>query len=139
MTRMERELLALENQYWQAMQQKDVETALELTDEPCIVTGPQGVGQVGKETFETMMRNAHWDITDFKLGNNAAVRMIDGNTAIIAYSIHEELTVDGQPLSIDANDASTWVRRDGKWLCALHTEAIAGDPYGRDRSAAFAS
>jgi hypothetical protein len=25
------------------------------------------------------------------------------------------------------------VRRGGRWVCALHTEAIAGDPYGRDR------
>jgi hypothetical protein len=133
MTKLERELLALENRYWQAMQQKDVATALDLTDEPCIVTGAQGVGQVDKESFETMMRNAHWDITDFELGDNVTVRMLGRNTAIVAYSIHEELTVDGEPVVVDANDASTWVRRDGQWLCALHTEAIAGDPYGRDR------
>jgi hypothetical protein len=138
MTKLERELLALENRYWQAMQQKDVAAALEMTDEPCIVTGAQGVGQVDKESFETMMRNAHWDINDFKLGDNVAVRMLGRNTAIVAYSIHEELTVDGEPVIVDANDASTWVRRDGQWLCALHTEAIAGDPYGRDRTLAMA-
>jgi hypothetical protein len=138
MTKLERELLALENRYWQAMQQKDVAAALEMTDEPCIVTGAQGVGQVDKESFETMMRNAHWDINDFKLGDNVAVRMLGRNTAIVAYSIHEELTVDGEPVVVDANDASTWVRRDGQWLCALHTEAIAGDPYGRDRTLAMA-
>jgi hypothetical protein len=32
-----------------------------------------------------------------------------------------------------SRDSSTWVRRNGCWLCALHTEAIAGDPFGRDR------
>jgi len=47
--------------------------------------------------------------------------------------VHEELTVDGKPVSIDAADTSTWVRRDGRWLCAAHIEALAGDPYGRDR------
>ncbi len=38
-----------------------------------------------------------------------------------------------KPVELDAADASTWVRRSGKWLCALHTESIAGDSYGRDR------
>jgi hypothetical protein len=28
---------------------------------------------------------------------------------------------------------STWVRRNGGWVCALHTESILGDPFGRDK------
>ena len=51
----------------------------------------------------------------------------------VGREVHEELTVDGKPLTLDAADTSTWVRREGRWLCALHTEAIAGDPFGRDR------
>jgi len=27
--------------------------------------------------------------------------------------------------------SSVWVRRDGTWTCALHTESVAGDPFGR--------
>lgn len=50
-----------------------------------------------------------------------------------SYRVHEELTVDGKPVTLDAADASTWVRRNGRWVCALHTEAISGDPFGRDR------
>jgi hypothetical protein len=33
-----------------------------------------------------------------------------------------------EPVSIDAADPSAWVRRDGRWLCALHTESITGAP-----------
>jgi len=47
--------------------------------------------------------------------------------------VHEELTVEGKPVTLDAADSSTWVRRDGHWLCAAHTETLSGDPYGRDR------
>jgi hypothetical protein len=61
------------------------------------------------------------------------VRLLGDDTAIVAYTVHEELTVDGKPVSIDAADTSTWVRRDGRWLCALHSESLAGDPFGRDR------
>jgi hypothetical protein len=42
--------------------------------------------------------------------------------------------VDGKAVTLDAADASTWVRRDGRWRCALHTESIQGDPFGRDRT-----
>jgi hypothetical protein len=37
-------------------------------------------------------------------------------------------------VTIDAADASTWIRRGGRWLCAMHSESIFGDPFGRDRS-----
>jgi hypothetical protein len=49
--------------------------------------------------------------------------------------VHEDLIVDGKPVSLDAADSSTWVKRDGQWKCAMHTEAILGDPFGRDRTA----
>ena len=42
----EQTLLDLERRYWQALKDKDVEAALELTDDPCIVTGAQGVGMI---------------------------------------------------------------------------------------------
>lgn len=59
-----------------------------------------------------------------------------GDTAVLAYEVHGELTVDGALVTIDAADSSVWVRRGGRWLCALHTESIAGDPFGRDRAVA---
>jgi hypothetical protein len=33
------QILDLETQFWQSMKDKDVEAALRLTDNPCIVTG----------------------------------------------------------------------------------------------------
>lgn len=48
----------------------------------------------------------------------------------------EDLTVNGSPIALDASESSTWIRRDGRWLCAQHSEAIHGDPFGRDRKAA---
>jgi hypothetical protein len=56
-----------------------------------------------------------------------------GKPAVLAYKVREALTVDGKPVTFEAADASTWVRRDGQWVCALHTESLAGDPFGRDR------
>jgi uncharacterized protein (TIGR02246 family) len=126
------ELLGLENQYWQAMKEKDVDAAMRLTDEECIITGAQGVGRINRQALSGMLKNAPYALHAYEL-KDASVRQIGDDVAIVAYTVHEELTVDGKPVSFDAADASTWIRRDGQWRCALHTESIAGDPFGRDR------
>ena len=127
-----KDLIALERRYWKALQDGDFETIGLLTDDPCIVTGSQGVAQLDKPTMEQMLLKAPWTLHDFELSDEQ-VRMLSDDVGILAYKVRERLTVDGQPLTIEASDASTWVRRDGRWLCAMHTEAIAGDPFGRDR------
>jgi len=132
-TTIEHELLTLERRYWQALKDGDVDTALSLTDDPCIVAGAQGVGRVDHAAYRKMMtENSGWEILDFSIADDVQVN-VAGDTAVLAYTVHEDLTVDGAPVSFDAADTSTWFRRDGKWVCTLHTESILGDPYGRDR------
>jgi uncharacterized protein (TIGR02246 family) len=131
-TAMQKELVGLEKQYWQAIKDKDVDAALRLTDDPCFVTGPQGAASVDKKALAGMLNAASWTLHDFEV-TDVQVRLLSNDVAILAYKVHEKLTVDGKPVTIDAADASTWVRRDGRWLCALHTESIAGDPFGRDQ------
>jgi len=129
-----RELQDLEVQFWNAIRDQDVDTALRLTNDPCIVAGAQGAASIDKNGFAKMMASGGWTLNDFSL-KDVVVQQLSDDVAVIAYKVHEELTVDGKPLSLDAADASTWVRKDGRWLCALHTEALAGDPFGRDRQA----
>jgi hypothetical protein len=81
------------------------------------------------------MQSATYILHDFEL-KEAEARLLSEDVGIVAYKVHEELTVDGQPVSLDASDSSTWVKRNGQWVCALHTESVSGDPYGRDRRAA---
>jgi hypothetical protein len=118
------------------MKDKDVAAAIEPTDEPCIVAGAQGFGLIDHAGYARMMEHATWTILDFRIGEDVQVRRLGDDTAVIAYTVHEQLEVDGDPVAFDAADTSTWVRRAGRWLCAAHTESIAGDPFGRDRRAA---
>ena len=127
------DLMALEKQYWQAIKDKDVDAAMRLTDDSCIVTGAQGVGRVDKQSLAAMMSSAPYTIDDFQLGDDAEVRYLSDDVAVLAYKVREQLTVDGKQVSLEAADASTWVRRGDRWVCALHTEALMGDPFGRDR------
>lgn len=120
---MEKELIGLETRYWQAMKDKDVDTALNLTDFPCLVSGPQGVRSIDRDTYESMMKKSPWQLRDFEL-EEPRVRLLGEDTAIVTYRVREEMMVDGAPKSIEAADSSTWVRRDGRWACAQHSEAI---------------
>jgi hypothetical protein len=129
----ERQLIELEKQYWQAIKERDVDAAVRLTDFPCIVAGPQGVARIDKQAFVMMLKDPRYTLDDFSLSGDPKVRLLSDDVAVVAYSAHEELTVEGKPVKLDVSESSTWVRRDGGWVCAQHTEAIAGDPFGRDR------
>ncbi len=131
-TTVEKEMLELEKKYWQAIQENDVEAAQRATADPCIVAGASGVATINGEMFAQMMSGADWKLNEFKL-DDIQVQPIGDDVRIVAYKVHEDLTVGGQPVSMDAADASVWVRKGGKWVCALHTESLLGDAYGRDR------
>jgi hypothetical protein len=126
------EILNLEKRFWKSMVDKDVDAALKLTADPCIVTGAQGVSAIDKGTFTKMMTTAKWDLRDFSI-DDVQVQQLGEDVAIIGYKVHEDLTVEGSRLALDAADSSTWVRQNGSWLCAMHTESLIGDPFGRDR------
>lgn len=128
----EHELLELEKQYWQALKDKDADTALRLTDESCIVVG---FGRINPEVLTKMVKEAPYTLDQFTISDDVQLRKLTEDIVILAYQVHEVLTVDGKKVTIDAADASTWVRRDGQWSCALHTESLSGDPFGRDRIA----
>lgn len=131
----EAQLLDLEKQYWQAIKDKDVQAAMRLTDDSCIVIGAQGVARISRDAFAGMLQAGGWTLHEFTL-SDTQVRVLSEDVAIVAYKVKELLTVEGKSLTVDAADSSAWVKRDGQWMCALHTEALSGDPFGRDRQPA---
>lgn len=133
----EQELIDTEQRFWGAMQQKDGNTAAELTDDGCIIVGAQGVSAIDRNSMRKMTAEGQWELRQFSFNEKTRrVRFISDDVAIVAYSVNEQLVVDGKPLQLEAHDASVWVRHGSEWRCALHTESPAGDPFGRDKQAA---
>ena len=128
----EKDLIALERKYWDAMITKDVDTAVRMSDDPCYIAGAQGVSQISNDQYRKLMTDGKWTLHSYTMDRILA-RQVSADVAVVAYTVTEQLTVDGKPLTLTANDSSTWVRRGGEWKCALHTEAVAGDPFGRDK------
>lgn len=129
------ELMELERQYWEAIKHRDGKTAAALSDDPCVVTGAQGFGSFTPKQLGSMMHDGRYELRSFRIEKDPEVQMLGDDVAVVAYRVHEDLIVEGKPVSLEATDSSTWIKRDGQWRCALHTEAILGDPFGRDRTA----
>jgi hypothetical protein len=129
----EQELLSLEREYWQAIKDKNPDPVMRLTDDPCIITGATGVRRIRPKEMAGMMDVPSFTLHDFRIADDVKVQMLSDEVAVLAYNVHEEATVDGKRVTVDAADASTWRRRNGQWVCALHTESLKGDPWGRDR------
>jgi Domain of unknown function (DUF4440) len=78
----EQALLALEKKYWQAIKDKDADAAMGLSDDQCIITGAQGVGRIDKQTLARMMTAAAYTLQDFKIGDDAQVRLLGNDVAV---------------------------------------------------------
>ncbi len=130
--KLDAELLALEKQYWDAIKNKDGSMASRLSDDRCVVVGPQGIGEIEKHAIAGMIQGLPSQLKTYSVDeSDVHVRAVADDVAVIAYKVREDLIVDGKPTRMEAFDSSVWVRRDGKWMCAVHTESVAGDPYGR--------
>ena len=132
----DKDVLDLERRFWNALKAKDANTAEQMTDDGCIIVGAQGVSAIDRKTMGKLTVEGKWQLQHYSFDEqNAKVRFIGDDVAVVAYKVNERVEIDGQTLPIEANDSSVWVRRNGEWLCALHTESLAGDPFGRDRRA----
>ena len=127
---LEQQLLAREKSYWNAIMTKDTKTVERLSDDPCIVVGAQGVGEIGRSAMKKMLEGAKYELNSYAL-DDVHFRRLGDDVVALAYKVSEDLTVDGKPVKLEAFDSSVWMKRDGDWVCVVHTEACAGDPFGR--------
>lgn len=117
------EILHLEKQYWQAMQNSDLDKALSLTDFPCVVAGAHGAQSVDKESYKKMFESHKGVIKDFSFNEDKfEVRQVTADTVITAYELKSSFKKEGRVVESNAVDTSTWIRKGGKWLCVMHTE-----------------
>jgi uncharacterized protein (TIGR02246 family) len=131
----EHELLDVEKKFWDAMKTKDAQSAGNMTDDGCIIVGAQGVSAIDAKSMAKMTTEGKWELKQYSFDEKSQqVRFLTDDIAIVAYKVNEDVVMDGNTIPLEANDASVWVRRDGEWRCALHTESVAGDPFGRKKS-----
>lgn len=126
----ERNIIALEKQYWDAVQQRDGRTVEKLTDDGCIVVDGNGIREVDRRTLVDALEHATYELQGVEFDDTQAhVKMLGRNVAVVSYPVREQMVTDGKAATLDAFDASVWVRRDDGWVCAIHTETPAAAPF----------
>lgn len=115
-------MLDLEKKYWKAMESRDFDTLKILTHFPCIVAGKDGVRSVDEATFKKMFESGEGRQLKVLNISEAETQTI-GDSAIIAYLIELEYTMEGQQSSGKCACTSTWVKNNNNWVCAMHTES----------------
>lgn len=126
----------VESAFWDAMQSKDAAAAARMTDDKCIIVGAQGVSAIDAKSMGKMTTEGAWELKHYEFDQKTMqTRFVTDDIAIVAYTVNETVVIDEKTIPFKANDSSVWIRREGEWRCALHTESVAGDPFGRGKAA----
>ena len=123
MTQPQQTLIDLENKFWQSMVDQDADTAVQLLDEPALMVSAHGAFQFDHAGYRKMADQGTMTLASFAL-RDVKVAFPNPTTAILTYSVKQQIVPRGQgkPQTQDMHDTSTWIQKNGKWLCVMHTE-----------------
>lgn len=122
-------LIAMEKKFWQSMVDEDTDTALAMLDEPSLMVSAHGAMQFSHAQYRQMAEHGDMVIKSFEL-SDMQVMHPNEDTAVLTYRARQEIASRGdgaKTVTQEMADASVWVRKDGQWRCAMHTETELQD------------
>jgi hypothetical protein len=117
------EIIGLERSYWDAMKAKDGKRAAELSGQTSLVTGARGVMSIARDKMGKMTEEGGWVLNSYEF-DDVEVATPAPNVGIIAYTVRQSVTMDGEAAELRAADSSTWIRGANGWECHAHSEAF---------------
>jgi hypothetical protein len=116
-------LIALEKKFWQSMVDEDTDTALSMLAEPSVMVSSHGAMEFDHEQYREMAEKGSMVIKSFKLSDIQVMHPSD-DTAVLTYRVKQSMAQRGESEEIEQEmaDSSVWLRKDGEWLCVMHTE-----------------
>lgn len=117
------QLIALEKKFWQSMVDEQTDVALGMLAEPSFMVSPHGAMKFDHASYRRMAEHGTMVIKRYDLGAMDAT-FVGDSTAILSYEVNQTLSPRGKAEEIQQHmaDTSTWVKVDGQWRCAMHTE-----------------
>ena len=114
-------LVARERAVAEALVRKDEKTFNKLVASDAIIVRSQG----RRTRAELMkgMRDPDYS-EDVPTIEDAQVKMIDQNTAILTYRGTSKWTYKGESHAVKGYATSIWSRRDGEWKAIFHTASV---------------
>ena len=114
----------LEKKFWQAIVEEDTQTATSLLTEPAFMVSSHGALKFDHAGYRRMAEQGSMVVKSYELSDLEAA-FPSADTAILAYRVKQVVCPRGKPeeMQLDMLDTSTWVREQGEWRCAAHTES----------------
>ncbi|MCJ0826254.1 nuclear transport factor 2 family protein [Luteimonas sp. 50] len=116
------EIERLERAFWQSLVDRDAGTAKGLLAPQALMVSSHGTLRFDPAQYEKMLLDPKHGLLEYTL-SDMDVMFPSDDIAIATYRAHQKMEMDGQSLEQDVVDSSTWVRVDGGWKCAAHTES----------------
>ena len=120
------EIIALETSYWEAIKAKNGARTSQLSGNVSLVTGAQGVMSIAKSEMGKMTEEGKWTLESYVF-DDIAVTTPTPDVAVIAYTVNQQVIMDGKPQNLRAADSSTWIRGTDGWECHAHSETFLKD------------
>ncbi|MES2934531.1 MAG: nuclear transport factor 2 family protein [Pseudomonadota bacterium] len=118
-----KELVNLENKFWQSMVDGDTDTAIAMLCEPAVMVSSHGAMQFDHQQYREMAEQGGVEIKSFEL-SDMNVMFPTEETAVLTYKVRQAVAQRGQADEVEQEmaDSSVWTRKDGNWRCVMHTE-----------------
>ena len=120
------EIVALEKEYWNAIKRKDGKRTSQLSGKVALTTSARGVTTIPKEKMGEMTEEGNWTLESYEFDDVEVVTPAK-DVAIIAYTVKQNMMMDGKKQELRAADTSTWIRGSEGWECHAHSETFLED------------
>lgn len=117
------ELIDLENRFWQSLVDEDADAALSMLDEPSMMVSSHGAMEFDHAKYREMAEKGSMVVKSFELSDMQVAFPTD-TTAVVTYRVKQSMGERGKSAEIQQEmaDSSVWTKKNGHWLCAMHTE-----------------
>lgn len=121
-------LVDLETKFWQSMVDQDADGAVALLYEPALMVSAHGSMKFDHAAYRKMADQGPMIVTGFDFDDMQVV-FPNETTAVLTYHVKQQVAPrdkQGEGMSQEMNDSSTWIKAGDSWKCVLHTESPAG-------------
>lgn len=116
------EIQALEQAFWKSLVARDTQAATRLLAPQALMVSSHGALRFDPAQYAKMLQDPKHGLLDYTL-SDMEVLFPTQDVAIVTYRAHQTMQMDGDELTQDVVDSSTWVRLEGGWKCVAHTES----------------
>lgn len=115
------EIEKLERAFWQSMVDRKPDVATGMLTEPSLMVSAHGAMTFDHAAYTRMANDTKHKVVGYDI-SGLEVLFPSDEVAIATYRVHQKTEMDGKPMEMDVVDSSTWLKLDGAWKCAAHTE-----------------